>query len=302
MQNKCLGVFLVVLAIPFVSASILMLALRPLNSADFYKKILNQTNTYQKLAQNPALSQSPKENNFLGFLLYNANADWYQANIEKNLDALFGFLNKENSRLEVGIPTDLLKKNVAANSQFPPQLLSAVPDELTTTTYLQLVKEMSKIAGNAAGGEFEKGVQDATRLDQQFQQNSQVGQKFYSYSKLSGFLVYILTLLILLCIALAARCYPPAIFRWVGEALIIPSALVGLTFFLIQPFFADALNQTLTKLPTETQQIVNPLVSAAVQDILNRIQRVAMTVSMVGLIMLVISYILPKVMAKDIQA
>ena len=320
MQNKCLGVFLVVLVIPLVILSIVFFSTRGLLKSPFYKNILQKTGSYNKVSQSVVQSTLKNQNqtdDITNTILQNADANWYQANFEKNLDEFFLYVNGQKSEGNFSLDLQSLgiKNSLAKNSEIPPEAIQLIPDQLTFSSYLQFMTDLKKIytqnAGLAVSSEIvqkdleniNRQIQQGTELQKRTEQNLANIKNIFYYTKLGVYIVYGLTLLILILIGIAARHYAPAIFRWVGEALVIPSFVISLILFFSQRLLLVTLNPLNTiKLSAETKQLLMPIYSAVISTLYNDVLKTIFVVGLIGLFLVIISYLLPKFITKYITA
>ncbi len=109
-------------------------------------------------------------------------------------------------------------------------------------------------------------------------------------------------MLLLIIIALIARRYPPAIFRWVGDAIFIPAGLLTLAAFLSQNILTKFFDPfRMLKLTIETQNFLLPLYKTLLSHIFSDIIKVSFIITLIGLSFIIFSYILPLFMKKETQ-
>ena len=320
MQNKCLGVFLVVLAFPLVILSIFFISTNSLFKSSFYKNIFRSTDSYNKTSQ--IVSQSINKTNtqsgdFTIAIFQNADGAWYKTNVENNLDEFFLYVN--NKKPQANFNIDLkplgLKTILSKNSDLPKDAVNLIPDQLTFASYIQFMTDLKRIYSQNTDPSIasETVKKDLENIDTQIDQGKNLENKTnqnlsnikngFHYARIGIYIVYGLTILILVLIGVAARHYAPAIFRWVGEALVIPSAFIALISYFAAHLFTTTLNPISTaKFTIELKQLLSPIYISVVSVLSNDIMRISFIVGFVGLIFIIFSYILPKFIAKDIAA
>ncbi len=148
MQNKCLGVFLIFLAIPLMVLSILELVfITNFTSSLFYKTLLTKSNSYsyaEKLLQQSNIEQGT----FIADMAQNINASWLKQNTEKTLDEFFKFLNGKTNSKDISIDLTMLKKNLTPTTSLPADAIATIPDKLTFDSYEKFLENLRSDLGN----------------------------------------------------------------------------------------------------------------------------------------------------------
>jgi len=320
LQNKCLGVFLVVLAFPLVILSIFFISTNNLFKSSFYKNIFRSTDSYNKTSQIVSQSidkTSTQPGDFTVEIFQNADGTWYKTSIENNLDEFFLYAN--NKKTQANFSIDLkplgLKTILSKNSDLPADAVKLIPDQLTFASYVQFMTDLRRIySQNLDPATMPETVKkDLENIDAQIKQGKDLENKTnqnllnikkgFKYARIGIYIVYGLTILILVLIGVAARKYSPAIFRWAGEALVIPSAFVAIISYFAVRLLTTTFNPiNSAKFTIDLKQLLSPIYISLVSILFNDIMKTSFIVGFLGLIFIIFSYILPKFIAKDITA
>jgi len=304
MRNKCLGVFLVLVTIPLVMLSILQLASSGLLSSQFYKNFFTKNNLYEKFVL--ILPQKDSSQDIIAAFSQSIDANWLKVNTEKNLDAFFAYLFNKTSTFDFNIDTSVLKTN--PSSDIPEDLQKILPDTLTLETYgefltntkdqfLKNSKELDQEIAQKDLQDINKQIEDFGTFKDKFSQNTKAIQTSFLYFKIGLWVIYGLTLLMLVVVGLAARRYWPAILRWIGQAIFIPALLLVMISFLLPKFFIDFYHplQNL-KVTTESKDFIMTTYNGLVNTASFNVSRVSLAFALVGLLLIILSYILPLIL------
>jgi hypothetical protein len=312
MKNKALGVFLVILAIPLVIISLLLISNWGMAHADFYKNILNQSKTYSNWSD-VLENTAPEDKNILLETLKNTDEAWLRTNTEKNLNMVFAYLEGKAETLDFSIPTANLKTNLIKDGYISEEAQKAIPDNISVQNYADFLKDLKIISlqqANAFGttvpaeffNQFDQSVVAAEMFKDNFNKQAATAKRAYQIAIFAGYAIFALTIFFLLCIAIAARHYPPSIFRWVGEALLIPSTILTIAALLIQKLINDYFQASYIKLPETLQVAFTPLVNTSLATVFGNIAKISLYATLLGLFLILMSYLWPKIAARDIHA
>lgn len=188
MRNRCLGVFLIFLAFPFVVLSIIELTfIHDFTSSNFYKNVLNKSNAYSTSSK--MISEATKENDdVISMLANNIDETWLKENVDKNLDEFFQFVNGRKTNTDFELDLSSLKTGLKPNSETSQEMIDAIPDTLSFETYKQylinfqteLNKEGQGELLNAASG-IDNQIQEADKIENQLDNNLQNVKKGFLY-------------------------------------------------------------------------------------------------------------------------
>lgn len=320
MQNKCLGIFLVVLVLPLVILSIIFISTNSLFKSSFYKNTFRSTDSYNKVSQIVSQSINKAGNqpgNITIAIFQNADAGWYKTNIEDNLDEFFSYVN--NQKPQANFSIDLkplgLETILSKNADLPAEAIQLIPDQLTFNSYSQFMTDLKRIYSQdsnlARSPEIVK--KDLENINSQITQGKDLEKKTNQnllniknglhYTKIGIYIIYGLTILILILIGVAARHYSPAIFRWVGEALVVPSTILAIISYFAARLLTSTLNPlNAVKMSADLKLLLSPIYISTLNILFNNIMKMAFIVGFIGLIFILFSYILPKIISKDIAA
>lgn len=305
MHNKCLGVFLVFITFPLVILSILELSfLRDFTRSDFYKTLLSQSNAYQETSNLVQNSFNPSQTNILTMISQNIDANWLRTNTEQNLDNLFSFLNGKKPEANLAIDLTILKQNLKPTADAPEEVIAIIPNQLTIDSYQtfltnleQVIKQQS--AGNEISAQMaqedivnvQSQIQNANNISRQYQNNLNNAKRGFLLGKIFGFVILGLTLLMLLFIALASRKDIAGIFRWVGNALIYPGAVMSAFFYILskgKPTCIRIIGNL--DISAETKTIITGIAGSAIQKISHDGMTVAFSIFGLGFLLIIVSY------------
>lgn len=302
MQNKCLGVFLVFSAIPLVMLSIFILGTSKITTTQYYKELFKKSNAYElAIKALPKTEDKTKENeNMISLISANATPMWLETTITKNLDQFDAYINNRATALDPSIDISSFKDDFS--SQLPTEMQEIIPDVISFSTYTnylnnanQLITNTLKSAPGAGQDEIagiDKQMSDIKNTEQKFNQNANSVKIGLHYGKIISYIIFTLTLLMLIVIALAARHYVPAIFRWTGQTLFI-SGLLTLIMALLAQYITKNYNfLSSLKISAEVKQLITPLYNNILTDITSTTIKISFLVTVIGLISVITSYIL----------
>jgi len=305
MHNKCLGVFLVFLTFPFIILTILNFSFfRNFTSSNFYKIVLSQSNAYQETSNLVQKTYNPSETNILTMLSQSINSGWLKTNTEQNLDGLFSFLNGQTPQANLSIDLTSLKNNLKPTTDAPEEVIAIIPNQLTIDSYKtfltnleQVIKKQSAgdaISSQLAGQDIanvQNQLQNANNISGQYQNNLNNIKRGFMLSKIFGYVILGLTLLMLLFIALAARRDVAGIFRWIGNALVYPGAVMSAFFYILskgKPTCIKVISSLNTSL--EVKNTLEGVAGSAIQKISHDGMIIAFSVFGAGILLIIISY------------
>lgn len=313
MKNKALGIFLVILAIPLVIISILQFSTWGMFQADFYKKILNDSNSYSNWSDALQEQANSQEKNILLEAVKNTDENWLKNTTESNLNKVFAFLEGKVETLDFSIPTANLKNNLINEGYISESAQKAIPDNISIQNYAEFLKDLKIISlqqANAFGttvpaeffNQFDQSIVAAESFKNNFNKQTVIAKRAYQIAIFVSYAVFALTIFILLFIAIAARHYPPAIFRWVGQALLIPSTILTIVALLVQKLINDYFQTSYVKLPNVLQVAFTPLINTSLSTVFGNIAKISLYATLFGLFLILLSYLWPKIAARDIHA
>jgi len=311
LQNKCLGVFLVLTAIPLVMLSIFVLGTGKITSIKYYKELFKKSNSYElAIRALPKTEEKTSENgNVISIISTKATPTWLETNITKNLDQFDAYINNRSNTLDPSIDIGIFKNDFA--SQLPTEMQEIVPSTISFSTYTEYLNNANQLITNTIKSipgsnqdniiEINKQIDSTKHTQQQFTQNANSIKTGFFYAKIISYIIFALTLLMLLIIAIAARHYVPAIFRWTGQTLFI-SGLLTLIMTLLTQYIVKNYNFLAPlKISAEIKQLITPLYNNVLNDITTATIKISFLVTIIGLISVIFSYILPMMMPKLIK-
>lgn len=312
MQNKCLGVFLIFLAIPLVILSILELVfITNFTSSLFYKNLLLKSNSYSQ-AEKLLQQSNVEQGSFLSDMAESINASWLKQNTENTLDEFFKFLNGKTTSQNISIDLTAFKKNLTPTPDLPADAITMIPDKLTFNSYKKFLEDLKSDLETQSQGQaalvsqdiadINNQIKEADNLSKQFDNNLSTIKRSFFFTKVMAYIIFGLTLLILIIIALISRSFPPAIFRWVGDALFIPAGFLTLVAFAFQNILTRSLDPLrMLKLTIETRNFLLPLYKTLLSHIFSDIIKISFIIALIGLSFIIFSYILPLFIKRETQ-
>lgn len=311
MHNKCLGVFLVFITIPLVVLSIFILSAGKITTAKYYKEIFTKSNSYElAIKALPKKENDAKESeNMISLISANATPAWLETTITKNLDQFDAYINNRATTLNPSIDITNFKDDFS--SQLPTEMQEIIPNIISFETYTEYLNNANQLitnvlksspgAGQDEIAQINKQISSTKQTQQQFIQNSNSIKTGFFYGKIISYVIFTLTLLMLIVIALAARHYIPAIFRWTGQTLLIGGLLSVITAFLAQYIVKNFNFITKLEISNETKNLITPLYNNISNDITSTAIKISFLVLAIGLVFVIFSYILPMLMPKTVK-
>lgn len=302
MRNRCLGIFLVFITIPLVMLSIIQLGSWKLIQPSYYKELLKKSNSYAAIVKAVPPAKNQDSGNILAVIQDNLTPTWLAANVEKNLDQLDLFLYEKKENLDISIDITPFHESIIAGA--PSEIQDMIPKELSLTTYSKFLSDMNNLMKNTViddqsvnksnSSELQKQITSTQNLSKQFDQNSKQIKRGLFMAKTVAYIVFGLAILMLFFIALISRHWLPAIFRWLGSTLFISGGLTMGISFLIQSLAIRFSPINGLKTTVEIKQVLVPLYQNIVSNLSSSAGIISLIVTISGLILLIISYILPK--------
>lgn len=299
MHNKCLGVFLVFITIPLIILAIINLGVGKLTTAKYYEDLFKKTNSYNTSIQ--TFKKTPAENDFLKALQTNISAAWLQTNLTQNLDQFDAYFNGNSNAVDPSIDIRPFKKDLTAG--LPVEVKTLVPDIISFKTYTDYLTQTQKIMsqGTALGlgldpsnsSQIKQQISSTQDNEQKLLSNFASAKRGYALMLIFRYVIFGLAILMLAVIALAARHWYPAIFRWTGQTLLISGVLSFILFFFTDKILVGLNLMNKIDLSNELKQIITPIYNSVLQDVASGIEKISLIIAGIGLIFLIVSYILP---------
>ena len=311
MHNKCLGVFIVFITIPLVVLSIFILSAGKLTTTKYYKELFKKSNAYELTinALPKADDKATEDGNIISLISANATPAWLETTITENLDQFDAYINHRATTLDPKINISSFKDDFS--SQLPAEMQEMVPDVISFGTYTDYLNNANQLITNALKStpglnpeeitNIDKQINDTKRTEQQFTQNANSIRKSFSYGKIISYIIFALTLLMLLIIALAARHYVPAIFRWTGQTLFIGGLLSLIAAFLAQYIVKSFNFISSLEISPEIKQLITPLYNNTLTDLTSTSIKISFLIAAIGLVFVIFSYILSAIMPQKLK-
>lgn len=291
--------------------SIFVLGTGKITSIKYYKELFKKSNSYElAIKALPKTEEKTSENgNVISIISTKATPTWLETNITKNLDHFDAYINNRATTLDPNIDISIFKNDLA--SQLPTEMQEIVPSTISFSTYTEYLNNANQLITNTIKSipgsnqdniiEINKQIDSTKHTQQQFTQNANSIKTGFFYAKIISYIIFALTLLMLLIIAIAARHYVPAIFRWTGQTLFI-SGFLSIIIALLAQYIVKNYNFLATlKISTEIKQLITPLYNNIFNDITSATVKISFLVTIIGLISVIFSYILPMMMPKLIK-
>jgi len=318
MKHKCLASFIVFILFFTIYGFVGFGVLRAVTTAKFINNVLSSSSFYNNLPDFAnTLAESSENQNFqlkvfiklFGQLIEPADL---KAQVEKNSAAFIGYLSNKKSSPDVSFDLKNLKSAVKIKSGIV--LPSIITDELQNLPICEagqpVSEEINCLPANTSQADFASQLmqnydpEDILKmLPDQFvltdyiknpAQTFSVPRLFYTILKIGFYVEIILSLIFIFFLILLGKDNPSSIFRWTGAALMIPGGLSLIETFLSKPLANLAAQQIYTGLKHQAIQFVSPLVDAITSSSVNITLIYSGAVFFVGLILIIISFIVPE--------
>ncbi|AKM82783.1 TPA: hypothetical protein DD449_00395 [Candidatus Berkelbacteria bacterium] len=301
MHNKVLGVFLIFVTIPLVMLSIISLGTGKLSTATYYKNLFKKADAYKLAIQALPKSETTKNDDIIAQISNDMTPVWLEQTITKNLDQFDAYFNGRTTAIDPSIDITAFKGDLTAT--LPAEFKSVVPDVISFTTYNDYLNQTEKLVSENSGLIQTEDQSNSEQIQQQLESTRKTQQQFftslssakqgYHFVIILKYVLYVLTILMLLTIVLAARHWYPAILRWAGQTLLISGVATLGFFFAIQKIALGFNLIDKTSLSDSLKQILKPLYNNIFQDITFGVEKIALIVALIGLLFIIASYILP---------
>ena len=303
LRNKYLGVFLVLVTIPLIFLSILVLSSNKLATGKYYKALFQKSDSYELVIKAlPKTEGAVSNGNIFTLISTNATPAWVEKTINQNLDQIEAYINQQTPTLDPSIDISSFKDKVTA--ELPTEIQEIVPNIISFSTYAEYLanaKQLLSEASNTTSGVNQTNITDidqqtnnTKQTQQQFTQNTGLVKTGLHYGQIISYIIFALTLLMLLMIILATRHSISAIFHWTGWTLLVGGLSSFGLAFLIKYVTKNYDLLAQFHLSTETKQLLIPIYNNISTDIASTITKISFLVAVIGLIAIITSYILPK--------
>lgn len=294
MQNRCLGVFLVFLAAPFVILSIMFISSLNLLKVDYYKDLLVKTDSYNKITSMAHNTQS--DNPLVKSLTSDVNSKWVRTSVEYNLDVAGNFINKKSNNANFMLDLAPFRADIA--KQLPAGINISVPDQLSYDTYSNFLLTFKEALVTA---EPQISQKDLENLDNLINSSDKLSSKTnqdlinirrgINFYKISGTIVIALTILWLFLIAILARKHLPAIPRWIGQALFLPSLFFVLTILLLKQVLLNISPLNNVNMSSDLKSIFQSIYLTFTKGTLDNLIFYGSITIIIGFLLVIVSYI-----------
>ena len=290
MRNKCLGAFLVFITIPLVALSILLVSSFSFFRVEMYKELLTSSNAYEKIVL--LIPRDNADDDLLNSIYKSVDAKWLKTNFEKNADLLFAFLNGKTNSFDFDVDISALKTDLHVAM---PELKNLnLPDTLSVQSYQNVLNQLGKTLSDNKMDlqEITNQLQNAEKFQAEFENNLKTTQTSIKFYKIGTYIVIGLTLILLCLIGIVSRYYPPAILRFVGLTLLIPSGLLAIFTMLTKNLLVNWYNPlTKIELSEPVRALINPIFNKLVANTTNQIIVISLVIAMIGILMTIGSFI-----------
>jgi len=314
MKHKCLASFLVLLLFFSISGIIVFYQVQKLTSANFLIKILNESRIYNnidsfgKIIEQGNQDQSPQSKIYFQALAKNIDPNWVKSQIEVNLPKFMDYLNSSNPNLDITFDLRKYKENLPQNfreaiaetaSDLPPCQEGQAQIEDNFPTCLPTGVSAEQISTQISAADIQSlvnEVHDTYNLSEVVKNPDKTFSQVRLILKILniGLIVsVILTIILLGLLVILGLSYRPAILRWTGVALVLPSGLNLLldgVYQLVQPNIQGAV---LKGLNPQVLPIISPIIGTLSQNLMKPGFLISAIIFSVGFILIILSYALP---------
>lgn len=300
MHNKCLGIFLVVVTVPLIMASIISLGTGKLTTAKYYKELFKKSDAYNLTIKALPKSDNTNKEDIMAAIYTNMTPAWLEQTITQNFDQFDAYFNGKSMAIDPSIDITAFKSDLTTN--LPEGIQKIVPNVISFSTYSTYLNQAQKTitqnmnpsltANQENLSAIQKQFDSTSNSQQQFFKNMDSAKKGYHLANIFRYVLYALTILMLIVISLAARHWYPAIFRWTGQTLLIGGLLTLGLFFAFKEILLNFNVIAKFNFSIEVKNIVTPLYNNIFTDFTFSIAKISLLVAIIGLIFLITSYIL----------
>lgn len=310
MRNKILGVFLVLITIPFIILTIFTITFTNLKNPLFYKQVLDKHSIYNSATLSiRSLPVASDSNNFFSAVIPQITTSWLKENVETNLDNFNVYLKGKNSTYDFYLNIAPFKAQIVKN--MPGLSANDIPDKLTLSSYSQILEKLqanqtglvkNSDTGSDVGSQIEKNI----NLQDQFSKNTSQVKKGIGYFNIGSWVVIGLALVLLILIGVAARRNLKSMFRWLAATLLISVGLMILPTFFINKFGSSYVTKISSKsLTPQTMDLIKNSIKAVSFELAHIILILCAVIGGIGLLFIIISFFVPappkEIKPKDIE-
>lgn len=317
MRHRCLASFIVFILFFTIYGFISFGVLRSVTTAKFLNSALASSNFYNNLQELAnSLADSSGEQNFQGQIFIKLFGQLIEpadlrAQVEKNSTVFIEYLRNENSSLGVSFDLRNLKNAVKIKSGIvlPPIVAEEVKTLPICEANQQPSQEINCIPADKSQVDFTNQLMEnynpddlLKMLPDQFVLSDYIKDPaetfhgprlFYTIIKIGFYVDLILSFIFIFFLILLGKSNPASIFRWAGAALMIPGAVSLLEVFLSKPLANIATQQIYAGMKHESIKFASPLIDAISANSLQIALIYSGAVFFLGLILIIISYIVP---------
>lgn len=295
MRNKVLGVFLVLITIPFIILSILTLTFSNLRKPLFYKTTFNKYNLYKPATLAiRSLSVSNDNKNFFSAVIPQITESWLKENTETNLDNYQRYLKGQDANFNFYLNIAPFKDDIAKNIQGLSK--EDIPDKLTFASYSEILVKLQAAQAEMAkqsGQSVEDQKAQTASIENKFNQNTAHSKKILGYFNIGSYILFAITLLLLILIALAARRNLKSMFRWLAATLLISVGLMILPALFVNRCNYSKINIPSEKITTQTKTLIQEATKAMAIELTRTLLLLCAITGGVGILLLILSFIVP---------
>lgn len=295
MRNKVLGVFLVLITIPFIILTIFTITFTNLKNPLFYKKVLDKHSIYNSATLAiRSLPVASDNNNFFSAVIPQITTAWLKENTEKNLDNFNLYLKGKTATYDFYLNIAPFKAQIVKN--MPGLSESDIPDKLTLSSYSQILEKLqeNQTTSLTKQSDTSSQIEKNLNLQDQFSKNTGQVKKGIGYFNIGSWVTIGLTLMLLILIGLAARRNLKSLFRWLAATLLISVGLMILPAFFVNKCGSSITTKISSKsLTPQTTDLIKESIKAISFELAHVMILICAIIAGVGLLMLIISFFVP---------
>lgn len=299
MRNKVLGVFLVIITVPFIILSIFTMAFSSLKNPLFYKQVFQKYDVYNSATLAiRSLPAATDNKNFWSAVIPQITSDWLRENTVTNLDNFNLYLTEKNANFDFYLNIAPFKDDIIKN--MPTGLNPTdIPDKLTFSNYGDILNKLQETqstltqqASNSSN-QIENQININNDLQKQFSSNSSNIKTGFRLFNIYSYILYAIAVLLLALIGIAARRNLKSMFRWLAATLLISNGLVFIPAFFVKKCGVTYINISSDKLTPQTSNFLQILTKAMASELAYKIVFICLIIGGVGLLFLLVSFFVP---------
>lgn len=312
MKHKCLGLFISFLLFLSIISFVGLVQVKSLLNAKVFLQILDQAKIYEKITdigkqinQTAGPDDSTLQKTIINAYSKSLDPDWTRKIVSENIPQFFDYLNNKTKTLNISIDLAHFKANLTNN--YPDaarEEISALPACGQDQTFKEneipdcLPAGTSADQANASitSGDFDELIAEVPNIYQITEQNQTIKhiKRDFDIINYGFWVLLVFCLLMVLLLIFLGRGDWPAIFRWSGTSLVVPSALLivlDILYYFANSYFAKLLQSGAGE---NFASFSLPIIAVINQKLTSIGLFVSGAILLAGIVLIIVSYLLPK--------